>query len=60
MYPKELAKRIENGEKWSLGKDRQKCLHDACPDCHGTGKKHDGTMCIHFLSCPCPKCTPRF
>lgn len=35
------------------------CLHDGCPQCHGTGIKSDGTPCIHMISCPCPKCTPR-
>ena len=36
------------------------CLHDGCPDCHGTGRKEDGSICIHYLSCPCPKCTLRY
>jgi len=36
------------------------CLHDGCPDCVGTGIKKNGTRCIHNISCPCPKCTPRF
>lgn len=35
----------------------QKCLHDTCPSCNGTGVKRDGTMCIHGISCPCPKCS---
>jgi hypothetical protein len=39
--------------------EKQPCLHDACPQCHGTGKKEDGTICVHHISCPCPKCTPR-
>jgi hypothetical protein len=34
------------------------CLHDSCPECLGTGIKRDGTLCIHNISCPCPKCTP--
>lgn len=33
------------------------CLHNDCTLCYGTGKKADGSMCIHFISCPCPKCT---
>jgi len=37
----------------------QPCLHDQCPSCHGTGVKSDGSMCVHCISCPCPKCTPR-
>lgn len=37
-----------------------RCMHDACPECHGTGRKKDGSMCIHMISCPCTRCTPRF
>lgn len=37
----------------------QPCLHDQCPECVGTGIKKDGTHCVHMISCPCPKCTPR-
>lgn len=36
------------------------CLHDLCSQCHGTGRKANGEMCIHYLSCHCPKCSPRF
>jgi len=36
------------------------CMHDQCTQCQGTGKKLDGSMCIHMISCPCPKCTPYF
>ena len=35
------------------------CAHDACTSCHGTGIKSDGTGCIHFISCRCPKCAHR-
>lgn len=35
----------------------QPCLHDACPECHGTGLKFDGTMCIHNIACSCPRCS---
>lgn len=35
------------------------CLHDSCPLCKGTGKKEDGSICIHHISCNCHKCTPR-
>lgn len=34
------------------------CLHDSCPDCHGTGIKVNGGICWHALSCDCPKCRP--
>ena len=35
----------------------QPCLHDGCTRCHGTGKDEEGKMCVHHISCPCPKCT---
>jgi hypothetical protein len=41
-----------------LDKKENHCLHDGCPQCHGSGKKENGEMCIHMLSCPCPKCSP--
>ena len=34
------------------------CMHDSCPECLGTGIKSDGSYCMHYLSCPCPKCSP--
>lgn len=37
----------------------QPCMHDNCGQCHGTGIKLDGSMCVHMISCPCPKCSPR-
>lgn len=37
----------------------QPCLHDGCQECHGTGRKHNGALCFHMISCPCPKCSPR-
>lgn len=36
------------------------CLHDQCTACLGTGVKADGSACIHYISCLCPKCTPQF
>jgi hypothetical protein len=36
----------------------QKCLHMSCDQCHGSGRKSDGTTCIHMISCPCPRCSP--
>ena len=36
------------------------CLHLQCPNCHGTGvNKNTGEVCIHYISCPCSRCTPR-
>lgn len=37
----------------------QPCLHDQCPECVGTGIRRDGSPCVHSISCPCPRCTPR-
>jgi hypothetical protein len=42
---------IQNNHNW------RPCLHDACTSCFGTGVKRDGSSCIHFISCPCPKCS---
>lgn len=36
------------------------CLHDSCAECHGTGIKLDGSFCIHWISCTCPKCNPSY
>lgn len=35
------------------------CLHDSCPNCHGTGRSRLG-ICVHNISCQCPKCTPTY
>lgn len=32
------------------------CLHDNCEQCHGTGIKVTGGVCIHMISCTCTKC----
>lgn len=37
-----------------------KCLHKQCSRCQGTGYDRFGHMCIHHLSCPCPRCTPHY
>lgn len=37
----------------------QACMHDQCSQCVGTGVKSDGTLCVHMISCPCPRCRPR-
>lgn len=48
---------IYRGEKYNPVED---CLHHRCPECHGTGTRKDGSMCVHMLSCPCRRCTPQF
>jgi len=45
---------------WSKDFQDQKCLHELCPDCNGTGIKKNGLgMCVHGISCPCKKCSVR-
>jgi hypothetical protein len=59
-YEKDLARRqaihLQNVKKgyeiW------QPCAHDQCPECIGTGIKSNGSPCIHYIYCSCPKCSP--
>lgn len=62
-YEEDLARRqkehlqeIQEGNEI----DWQPCMHDSCPECVGTGTKKDGSVCVHMISCPCPRCTPRY
>lgn len=32
------------------------CRHENCSECGGTGKKKNGQMCVHMISCNCNKC----
>lgn len=48
----------ENYDDYLKNYNNQKCLHELCPECHGTGRKKNGQSCVHMLSCPCPRCTP--
>lgn len=52
------VKKYSNPIKKQNNNNWQPCLHDGCPECLGTGIKKDGSICIHHISCPCPKCTP--
>lgn len=46
---------------WNFPRGDGTCMHDNCPTCGGTGVRKDGLgSCIHMISCPCPKCTPRY
>lgn len=41
-------------------KPKEICLHDICTECHGTGRKSNGTPCVHMISCTCSKCSPKY
>ena len=61
QYEEDLLRRqkqhIDNLQS-KLNQNWRPCLHDSCPSCIGTGIKSDGSMCVHNISCPCPKCSP--
>lgn len=59
-YERNLAKRQKEHLRKVYSENWRPCLHDACPQCLGTGVKHDGSSCIHMISCPCPSCTPHY
>lgn len=59
-YERDLAERQRNHIEQVTNKDWQPCMHDTCPNCVGTGISKFGGSCIHGISCPCPKCTPRY
>ena len=59
QYEKDLRRRQEEHLKRVHGRGErefQPCMHDGCSRCHGTGVKSDGTVCVHMISCRCPKC----
>jgi len=64
-YEEDLKRRQEEhlknvANKMGYGDNQwQPCMHDNCPECVGTGVRRDGSPCIHMISCPCPKCSPR-
>lgn len=63
--PEEEKKRWLDGyqnliTKTHIDSEGSVCLHTLCNECGGTGQKQDGSCCVHYLSCPCNKCTPRF
>lgn len=59
QYEKDLKKRqadhINRINELNI-QDWKPCIHDQCPDCLGTGIKVFGGLCVHSISCDCPKC----
>lgn len=55
----EHLKRVRQAAGFGESNDQVQCLHMGCTSCWGTGVKADGSPCVHCLSCPCPRCTPR-
>lgn len=58
-YLEKYEKDLDNASKTFQVK-RNFCLHDLYEECHGSGKKENGELCIHFISCNCSKCSPGF
>lgn len=55
------TKDVQIGRWESYTTNTEQCLHESCERCNGTGvDKTTKTPCVHMISCPCPKCTPRF
>lgn len=46
------SKELDNKENYK----EQECLHRQCTKCNGTGRAN-GKICVHMISCPCPRCT---
>jgi len=61
-YERDLKRRQEEHLKNIRGGTNdpywKPCAHDQCPECLGTGIKRNGSVCVHCLTCDCPKCTP--
>ena len=56
-YTEEQEEHLKKIEGYKILKRRGKpCLHDSCTECYGTGVKLDGSKCVHWVSCNCPKC----
>jgi len=60
LYGIESPFEFKPNTTYSHGRRPSRCLHDNCSACGGTGVRKDGLgACVHMISCPCPKCSPR-
>ena len=41
-------------------KNEMPCLNEQCTLCNGTGRKDDGSICVHYINCNCKKCSISF
>jgi len=63
MNEKQLRKEFDvsiegSMEMWkNMKEENRQCLHQQCSSCRGTGIKKDKSVCVHMISCPCPKCS---
>lgn len=55
-----IEEEVDYTPYWGDAPYSEPCMHQSCPDCFGTGRKANGQMCLHMMSCPCPRCTPRY
>jgi hypothetical protein len=55
---KQVPSTISDGVYRQVNPENEVCMHSKCESCHGTGRRSDGTGCIHMISCPCSKCNP--
>lgn len=54
-----LAKQAAHLKKVAANTEKpfRPCLHDKCSACHGTYVRDNGTRCVHYISCSCPRCS---
>lgn len=58
IWAQKWKKYLDGTPSDSFGKETNRCLHDNCETCKGTGRKKDGSHCIHMISCSCSRCSP--
>ena len=58
----EHLRRVEKNRQKRMNAygDGSDCAHLRCGQCVGTGVKENGTRCVHYISCPCIRCSPTY